>query len=317
MWTFGKTPDAMDRAADLRSVPDWQQADPRWIKQALSRATAKPSGGWFVIDASNAVGDKPVAYCIDGRKLVVWRADHVLHVAPEACPHMGASLADGHVAGCNLICPWHGLALGVEGHAGWQVLPSVDDGVLLWARLARRGEETTEAPILPVRPARYVDAVVRVEANCEPQDVIANRLDPWHGTHYHPHSFGRLSVIDRNEDSVTCRVVYRLFGGVGIEVDACFTCPEPRTIVMTIIDGEGTGSVVETHATPLGPGRTAIVEATLATSARWGFRAAHMATPALRPMIRWAARRLWTEDAAYAERRFALRKGQHDSSPGS
>ena len=39
-----------------------------------------------------------------------------------------------------------------------------------------------------------------------------------------------------------------------MEVDARFHCPEPRTIVMTIIRGEGVGSDVETHATPLEAG---------------------------------------------------------------
>jgi hypothetical protein len=33
-----------------------------------------------------------------------------------------------------------------------------------------------------------------------------------------------------------------------------FTCPDSRTIVMHITEGEGTGSVAETHATPLGLG---------------------------------------------------------------
>ena len=54
-----------------------------------------------------------------------------------------------------------------------------------------------ERPVLPKRPARGLDAVVRTEARCAPEDVIANRLDPWHGAHFHPHSFARLSLLDR------------------------------------------------------------------------------------------------------------------------
>lgn len=105
------------------------------------------------------------------------------------------------------------------------------------------------------------------------------------------------------------RVVYRVLGRLGVEVDARFCCPEPRTIAMTIVSGEGEGSVVETHARPIAPGRTAIIEATLAASDRLGFRAARLASPLLRPLIRRAAERLWVEDAAYAERRWALRRG--------
>ncbi|MDT7642279.1 MAG: hypothetical protein QOC83_6567, partial [Pseudonocardiales bacterium] len=90
------------------------------------------------------------------------------------------------------------------------------------------------------------------------------------------------------------------------------SCPEPRTVLMRIVEGEGAGSVVETHATPLGTGpdgapRTAVVEATLAHSARTGFAVARAAAPLLRPLIRRAAARLWRDDLAYAERRYALR----------
>jgi isorenieratene synthase len=78
---------------------------------------------------------------------------------------------------------------------------------------------------------------------------------------------------------------------------------------MTIVEGEGKGSVVETHATPIEPGRTAIVEATLATSDRQGFRHAMKLVRIIRPFIERSARRLWKDDAAYAERLHARRGG--------
>jgi hypothetical protein len=81
---------------------------------------------------------------------------------------------------------------------------------------------------------------------------------------------------------------------------------------MEIVDGEGAGSVVETHATPLRPGpdglpRTAVIEAVVALSDRPGFAAVRRVAPALRPLMEAAARRLWRDDIAYAERRYALR----------
>jgi hypothetical protein len=78
--------------------------------------------------------------------------------------------------------------------------------------------------------------------------------------------------------------------------------------VMHIVEGEGAGSVVETHATPIRAGRTAVVEATIAHSDRSGFALARPAAGALRPVMRWAAARLWRDDLAYAERRYALRQ---------
>jgi isorenieratene synthase len=234
--------------------------------------------------------------------------------ARDVCPHMGAALSAGRVCEGKLVCPWHGLELGPEPSRGFRPLNTYDDGQLAWVQLsaaqaagAEPASELTPRPFLPPRPASGLSAVIRMEARCEPRDVVANRLDPWHGAHYHPHSFGRLRVIDQQEDAITVRVAYRVAGPLGVEVDARFHCSDPRSIVMTIVRGEGVGSVVETHATPLSDGHSAIIELTYASSERWGFALAARAHTLLRPVMRWAAHRLWVEDAAYAERLYELR----------
>lgn len=303
---WGQRPPAPARV-DTR--PDWEQADLRWIRSALQHSQGLPAGGWYVVDGSSSITDTPRAVWVKGRQLVVWRDGDTLRAAPEACPHMGASLAGARVCSGRLVCPWHGLELGPEGHSGWKPLRTHDDGVLTWVRLPNADEQPSERPFLSPRPTRPLGAVIRMEAACEPRDVIQNRLDPWHGAHFHPHSFARLRVVDQQADEITVRVAYRVLGPLVVEVDARFNCPDPRTIVMTIVRGEGEGSVVETHATPARPGYTAIVEATLATSDRRGFELARRSGRLLRPMMQWAARRLWIEDAQYAERLYALRAG--------
>ncbi len=304
--TFG-TPPSSEPGPAPAEAPDWVQANPARIERALARALALPSGGWFAVDDRAKIGKAPVVYTIEGQELVLWRAqDGALRAAPGACPHMGASLACARVRGDNLVCPWHGLELGDGAHGRWRPLTAHDDGVLAWVRLPRAGEET-EAPILAPRPRAALSGVIRMEASCDPGDILANRLDPWHGAHYHPHSFARLRVLEERDDLLLVRVAYRVLGPLAVEVDATFHCPDPRTIVMTIVGGEGAGSVVETHATPIGPGRTAVIEATLATSERGGFRHALRLARWLRPAINARAARLWVEDIAYAERRHALR----------
>ena len=72
---------------------------------------------------------------------------------------------------------------------------------------------------------------------------------------------------------------------------------------MRIIEGEGTGSVVETHATPMGLGpdgcpHVAMIEATIATSPRPGFKYARRIRPLITPLMRYAANRLWRDDLA-------------------
>lgn len=296
---------AAQPSADDR--PDWQQAAPRWIRNALAIAQERPTGGWYAIDDCSVFGRSPKEVWIAGKPYIAWRDDGGLHVAPEACPHMGASLAGARVCEGRVVCPWHGLELGPGGHGGWKPLRTLDDGALLWVQLP--GADASESgPRLPVRPEHALSAVVRVEAKCAPRDVVQNRLDPWHGAHYHPHSFGRLRVIEQREEEITVRVAYRVMGSLAVEVDARFHCPDARTIVMTIVGGEGRGSVVETHATPTKAGHTAVVELTMATSERPGFAVVRGLAPILRPAMKWAARRLWVEDAEYAERLYALRR---------
>ncbi len=160
-----------------------------------------------------------------------------------------------------------------------------------------------------------MSAVIAHPGRCEPQDVIANRLDPWHGSWYHPYAFSHLVVDDAASDDATLvvDVTFRLSRTWGVPVRATFTCPDTRTIVMHITEGEGAGSVVETHATPLGldaEGRplTMVTEATIAYSDRTGFSVARWLAPVLKPAIRRTARQLWVDDLAYAERRYDLRQ---------
>ena len=154
----------------------------------------------------------------------------------------------------------------------------------------------------------------------EPADIVANRLDPWHGSWFHPYSFSRLSVLSapgevdvaEEEDRFLVSVTFRVAPGLGVPVRAEFSCPGPRTVVMRITEGEGAGSVVETHAIPRGRGvdgrpRTAVIEAVIAESGRPGFAFARAVAPVLRPVMRRAVARLWRDDLAYAERRYQLR----------
>ncbi|MEV5709124.1 DUF5914 domain-containing protein [Actinoallomurus sp. NPDC052274] len=305
--------------------PTVGQVDAAVIEAALKRTRARPSGNWFAIAASRDVrADRPWGFHVLGRELVAWRdGAGAVTAGPGACPHLGAPLAHGRIVCGDLVCRWHGLRLPPGGGAGWRPLPCHDDGVLTWVRLDQAGEEPSPLPVLPARPrpARSLHAVIRAVGVCEPEDVVANRLDPWHGAWFHPYSFTRLRVTHapavgagEAEDRFLVEVTYRVGPRLGVPVLAEFTCPEPRTVVMRIMEGEGAGSVVETHATPLGPGRdgrprTAVIEATIATSERLGFAVARLAAPVVRPMMRRAATRLWRDDLAYAERRYALRTG--------
>ncbi|MEV4603680.1 DUF5914 domain-containing protein [Amycolatopsis sp. NPDC049253] len=308
-----------------RQRPTYGECSPAVIEAAVKRAEARPSGNWYVLAAGRQIrSDRPFGRTIGGQELVAWRTrSGDLRVGPGACPHLGAPLAEARLDCDELVCRWHGLRVGAPRRAGWLPAPSFDDGVLVWVRLDRLGgEPPTARPTVPDRPepGGSVDAVATVTGVCEPADIVANRLDPWHGAWFHPYSFARLEVLEapaavdvaEEDDRFLVEVTFRLAGRWGVPVVAEFVCPGPRTVVMRIVEGEGRGSVVETHATPLGTGvdgrpRTAVVEAVVAVSERAGFEVARKAAGVLRPLMRRTAVRLWRDDLAYTERRYHLR----------
>ncbi|THA24070.1 Rieske (2Fe-2S) protein [Streptomyces sp. RKND-216] len=297
--------------------PTWREASPALIAAALKTASARPTGNWYVVAGSREVRPGTVlGRTVGGLEVILWRGDDgALRAGPGACPHLGAPLRDSPVRCGRVVCHWHGLALDGAPFAGWEPYPAHDDGLLVWVRLdALGGESPMQSPLVPARPSLpgAVGAVMSAQGVCEPEDVVANRLDPWHGAWFHPYSFVDLTVENAADEGFTVRVSFKVAGRLVVPVRATFTAPGPRTVVMRIVEGEGEGSVVETHATPLGPDthdrpRTRVVEAVVATSERTGFVAARRAAPLLRPLMSAAAARLWRDDLAYAERRYLLR----------
>ena len=209
-----------------------------------------------------------------------------LDVGPGVRPHSGADLSTGTVDCGTLICPWHGLRSAGDWEFGWTTLPAHDDGVLAWVRLDTvGGEAPLDLPVVPVRPTG---------SGCTPSPGWSGSASPTTSSPTGstlgtargstPNSFTHLDVLTappvdddlaEDADRFLVAVTFRI-GRLRIPVVAEFTSPEPRTIVVRIVDGEGTGSVVETHATPVDPGadrrpRTAVLEAVIAHSDRTGF----------------------------------------------
>jgi nitrite reductase (NADH) small subunit/3-phenylpropionate/trans-cinnamate dioxygenase ferredoxin subunit len=57
------------------------------------------------------VGEIPLgegmAYAVNGRMVAVFNEDGKYSAIDDFCPHMGASLAGGHVCDGIVVCPWH------------------------------------------------------------------------------------------------------------------------------------------------------------------------------------------------------------------
>lgn len=68
---------------------------------------------------ATAVGSSEVRPVdIEGEEYVLWRGtDGRLRSAPRRCPHLDHDLAEGHVAGDELVCPGHAWAFDGAGNA--------------------------------------------------------------------------------------------------------------------------------------------------------------------------------------------------------
>lgn len=51
---------------------------------------------------------RPRVVELDGKRVVIFNRAGRLHALQDACPHMGASLADGKIEGNQIVCHWHG-----------------------------------------------------------------------------------------------------------------------------------------------------------------------------------------------------------------
>jgi len=47
------------------------------------------------------------AYAVNGRMVAVFNEDGKYFAIDDFCPHMGASLAGGHLEDGEVTCPWH------------------------------------------------------------------------------------------------------------------------------------------------------------------------------------------------------------------
>ena len=75
-----------------------------------------PINAWYVAARAEEVVDKPLGRQICGERMVFFRgAGGAIHALEDFCPHRGAPLSLGFVRGEELVCGYHGLAMGCTG----------------------------------------------------------------------------------------------------------------------------------------------------------------------------------------------------------
>ena len=49
------------------------------------------------------------AFTIAGQRIALFNVGGAIHAMDDTCPHAGAPLSDGRLAGCVVTCPWHAI----------------------------------------------------------------------------------------------------------------------------------------------------------------------------------------------------------------
>ncbi|HYI38759.1 MAG TPA: Rieske 2Fe-2S domain-containing protein [Allosphingosinicella sp.] len=158
---------------------------------------AAVASGWHPVAFASAVGPRPVAARLMGRRLVVVRDGEGPFVLDDRCPHRGAPLSLGRVEAGAIACPYHGWRFGRGGAclavpgsplpgSPARALPCVEEAGLVWTSLAEFpgpfprlpdcfGDKSLDRFWWPLR-ATLAGLL----------DAIENHLDPAHPHHVHP-----------------------------------------------------------------------------------------------------------------------------------
>jgi len=165
-------------------------------------------GRWYVVAKSADVkAGVPYAAKALGRELVLWRAeDSSLQCVEDRCPHRGARLSCGRVAGAHISCRYHGVtidrtgaivsvpALGRSGLEGRKAVTAyavqeAHDGVFVYLPSAEYPQpRPLELPTDLVDPANTSFLCTGLW-ECNYRYAIENIVDPMHGSFLHADTF--------------------------------------------------------------------------------------------------------------------------------
>ena len=91
---------------------------------------------WHALCASADVRALPVGLTRLGEQLVLWRdGAGTVHVMADRCPHRGAALSRGRVAGNCIACGYHGVEVAADGSVAR--VPAFDGAGLEGKKLVR------------------------------------------------------------------------------------------------------------------------------------------------------------------------------------
>jgi vanillate monooxygenase len=164
---------------------------------------------WYVACTPEEIAEKPLGRTICGEKMAFFRAaDGAAAAVEDFCPHRGAPLSLGYTENGNLVCGYHGLAMGADGRTasmpGQRVraFPCVKSYAVIerygfvWVWPGAR--ETADANLLPhcewAESADWAYGGGLYHIHCDYRLMVDNLMDLTHETYVHSSSIGQKEI---------------------------------------------------------------------------------------------------------------------------
>jgi len=96
---------------------------------------------WYVACRADEITDKPLGRKICNESMVFFRGlENAVSAVEDFCPHRGAPLSLGRVCNGQLVCGYHGLTMGCDGHTVTFVIgPGLQWAISLWLSRPHHG----------------------------------------------------------------------------------------------------------------------------------------------------------------------------------
>jgi len=190
--------------------------------------------GWFVVAFSDElkIGDVQTLNYF-GEKLALYRGeDGVARIVDAYCPHLGGSLARGHVKGDSIECPFHAWRFGADGKCNHipysasipnkavvktRIVNEVNNIIFMWHD-PKGGAPSFEVPVLPECQDEewmpWVPAKLRV--NTHPHELVENVVDVGHFSPVHRTQVEKFEneFVGHMAKQINSGVAYPIGGGV-------------------------------------------------------------------------------------------------------